>query len=114
MFIGESYESFRASNGANYDLYAAYSVGYCNNFDSYSVSANSGFILPSKPSILCMTLAGYYVGGSYWIQGTTDCLVESISPNSLTGHGEFVSFTTGDLSISVQQNIFNLNEAEKE
>ena len=56
VFIGDTAETYSTSSSET--IFAAYSVGFHDSFDNWSGSVNSGYILPSKTSVLCMTLDG--------------------------------------------------------
>ena len=56
VFIGDAAETYSTSSTET--IFAAYSVGFHDSFDNWSGSVSSGYILPSKASVLCITLVG--------------------------------------------------------
>ena len=105
LFIGDNLENF-----SGYNLYAAYTVGYSNWLFDFGSYPEFGYILPSKPSILCKTFDGNIYTGFFVT--VSDPAVESIIPDSQAGL--FESFTSDDLGVSVYQNIFNIGKTEYE
>ena len=88
VFIGDTAETYGSSSET---ILAAYSVGFHNSFDSWSGSVNSGFILPSKPSVLCVTLTGTEYFETSYYDFLSNSAVETIIPDSSAG--QFQSFS---------------------